>query len=124
MKNIIGNVNKKAEVHGLEEKLTVAFNDVDLGLKIVTAGYLIVFDPYAELYHYESKSRGLEETPEKHERFKREISRFRDRWKKELDEGDPFYNPNLTLMYGDCRIRETHEHFDIIDEIEAEKYNQ
>lgn len=44
--------------------------------------------------------------------------------KKELDEGDPFYNPNLTLMYGDCRIRETHEHFDIIDEIEAEKYNQ
>ena len=47
------------EVHGLEEKLTVAFNDVDLGLKIVTAGYLIVFDPYAELYHYESKSRGV-----------------------------------------------------------------
>ena len=76
------------------------------------------------MYHYESKSRGLEETPEKHERFKREISRFRDRWKKELDEGDPFYNPNLPLMYGDCRIRETHEHYDINDEFEAEKYNQ
>ena len=112
------------QVEGFDEGFKVALNDIDLCLKVRKSGYDVIIHPGVELYHYESKSRGLEETPEKHERFKREISRFRDRWKKELDEGDPFYNPNLTLMYGDCRIRETHEHFDIIDEIEAEKYNQ
>ena len=78
-------------------------------------------NPGVELYHYESKSRGMEETPEKHERFKGEISRFRDRWKDILEKGDPYYNPNLTLMYGDCRVRSEDEHFDIIDEIEEDK---
>ena len=93
-------------------------------LKVRKLGYDIIIHPGIELYHYESKSRGLEETPEKHERFKGEISLFRNRWKKELNEGDPFYNPNLTLMYGDCRIRGNNEHFDIIDEIEMENLGE
>ncbi|MDY3918771.1 MAG: glycosyltransferase family 2 protein [Candidatus Limivivens sp.] len=97
------------EVGGFEEKLAVALNDVDLCLKIRSGDHLIVFDPGTELYHYESKSRGNEDTPEKKERFKKEISLFRERWKEVLDQGDPYYNPNLTLCYGDCSIRRENE---------------
>lgn len=85
------------EVGGLDESFAVAFNDVDLCMRIRKAGYLIVWTPYAELYHYESKSRGLEDTPEKKKRFEGEVHRFQERWKKELEAGDPYYNPNLTL---------------------------
>ena len=85
------------KVHGLDEAFEVAFNDVDLCMRIREAGYLIVWTPYAELYHYESKSRGYEDTPEKQKRFEGEVHRFQGRWKKELEEGDPYYNPNLTL---------------------------
>ena len=91
------------EVHGLEEKLTVAFNDVDLGLKIVTAGYLIVFDPYAELYHYESKSRGVND--EKKERHAREVKYTQEKWADFLAEGDPCYNQNLTLAKHNFSLR-------------------
>lgn len=112
------------KVGGLDEHFKIALNDIDLCLKVRKLGYDIIIHPGVELYHYESKSRGLEETPEKHERFKGEISLFRNRWKKELNEGDPFYNPNLTLMYGDCRIRGNNEHFDIIDEIEMENLGE
>lgn len=104
-------------VHGLDEGLTVALNDVDLCLKIRQMGLRIVLDPSVMLYHYESKSRGYEETSEKHERFKKEIRVFRKKWAGEIEAGDPYYNPNLTLMYGDMRIRGENEHFDIIDEI-------
>ena len=65
------------------------------------AGYLIVYDPYAELIHYESKSRGYEDTEEKIERFNREIKLFQTRWKKILENGDPYYSPNLTLDHND-----------------------
>lgn len=109
------------EIHGLDEEFEVALNDVDLCLKVREAGKLVVFHPGVEMYHYESKSRGSETSPEKHERFKREIARFRKKWAKILEEGDPYYNKNLTLMYGDCRIRGKDEHFDIIDEIEGGK---
>lgn len=109
------------EVGGLDEDLTVALNDVDLCLKVREKGYLIVLEPSVVLYHFESKSRGYEETKEKHERFKREIRIFRNKWKDVLDAGDPYYNPNLTLMYGDCRLKRENEHFDIIDEIESEE---
>lgn len=88
------------EVGGFDEKFAVAFNDVDLCLRIRKAGYLIVYNPYAELNHYESKSRGYEDTPEKMKRFNSEISRFERRWKKILNNGDPYYNPNLTLEEG------------------------
>ncbi len=84
-------------VGGLDEGYAVAFNDVDFCMKIRDAGYLIVFTPFAEFYHYESKSRGDEDTPEKRERFNSEVFRFQDRWGKELKAGDPYYNPNLTL---------------------------
>ena len=112
------------QVGGLDENLTVALNDIDLCLKVRETGALIVQNPAAELFHYESKSRGYEETPEKHERFKKEIRYFREKWKDVIDAGDPFYNPNLSLMYGDCRMREADEHFDIVDEIESDEKEQ
>lgn len=84
-------------VGGLDENFKVAFNDVDLCMRIRKAGYLIAWTPYAEMYHHESKSRGGEDTPEKQKRFEGEIQRFRTRWARELEAGDPYYNPNLTL---------------------------
>lgn len=93
------------KVGGLDESFAVAFNDVDLCMRIRKAGYLIVWTPYAELYHYESKSRGLEDTPEKQQRFAGEVQRFQTRWRKELDAGDPYYNPNLTLDRSDFSLR-------------------
>lgn len=85
------------EVGGLDERFRVAFNDVDLCMRVQKSGYRIVFAPFAELYHYESKSRGFENTSEKKERFIGEIQLFRKIWGKELKDGDPYYNPNLTL---------------------------
>lgn len=85
---------------GFDEGYAVAFNDVDLCLRIRKAGYLIVYNPYAEMNHYESKSRGYEDTEEKVKRFNSEISLFEKRWKKFLEHGDPYYNPNLTLDDG------------------------
>lgn len=93
------------EVGGLDESFKVAFNDVDLCMRIRKAGYLIVFTPFAELYHYESKSRGLDSAPEKRERFVGEVTRFQERWKKELAAGDPYYNPNFSLDKEDFSIR-------------------
>lgn len=93
------------EVGGLDEKFAVAFNDVDLCMSIRKAGYLIVFTPFAECYHYESKSRGLEDSPEKVARFNGEVFRFQDKWEKELKQGDPYYNPNLTLVSEDFALR-------------------
>ncbi len=93
------------EVGGLDEAFEVAFNDVDMCMRIRKAGYLIAFTPYCELYHYESKSRGQEDTPEKVRRFNSEIERFQKRWGKELKAGDPYYNPNLTLTHEDFSFR-------------------
>lgn len=93
------------KVSGFDEKFKVAFNDIDLCMKIRKLKYLIVFTPFAELYHYESKSRGYEDTPEKQKRFKSEIKRFKEKWQKELEKGDPYYNPNLTLYYEDFRLK-------------------
>ena len=86
------------EVGGLSENLKVAFNDIDFCLKIRKAGYLVVYNPYAELYHYESKSRGQEDSLEKMERFNNEIETFRMKWPEILENGDPYYNVNLSLM--------------------------
>ena len=93
------------EVGEFDESLAVAFNDVDLCMKIRRAGYLIVFTPYAEAYHYESKSRGAEDTPQKRARFSGEVARFREKWGEALEAGDPYYNPNLTLLYEDFRLK-------------------
>lgn len=108
------------EVGGLDEDFIVALNDVDLCLKVRKAGKLIVLDPGIELYHYESKSRGFEETPEKHARFKEEIKRFRNKWADMLKKGDEYYNPNLSLVNGDCSIKAPDENFAIVQEIEEE----
>ena len=89
------------EVGGLDEvNLTVAFNDVDFCLKVKQAGYRNVWTPYAEMYHYESISRGAEDTPIKKARFKREIDFMRQRWEG-IILNDPAYNPNLALDFED-----------------------
>lgn len=92
------------EVEGFEKKYAVAFNDVDLCMKIRRAGYLIVYNPYAELNHYESKSRGYEDTEEKIKRFNSEMDLFESRWGDFLKAGDPYYNPNLTLNRADFSL--------------------
>ncbi len=84
------------EVGGLDETLVVAFNDVDLCIRVREAGYRNLWTPFAELYHYESASRGYENTPEKIARFMREEALMKDRW-GDLLEKDPYYNPNFTL---------------------------
>lgn len=93
------------EVGGLSTELQVAFNDIDLCMKIREAGYLIVYNPYAELYHYESKSRGLENTKEKVDRFNGEIATFAQKWPEILKNGDPYYNPNLSLERCDFSLK-------------------
>ncbi len=85
------------EVGYMNENLAVAFNDVDFCLKIREKGYLIIYNPFVEFIHYESKSRGQEDTPAKVKRFQGEIQTFEKRWQNFLDEGDPYYNINLSL---------------------------
>ena len=87
---------------GYDETLAVAFNDVDLCMSVRKEGYKVVFTPYAQLTHYESKSRGLEDTPQKQKRFASESARFREKWETELKEGDPYFSPNLSLKHGYC----------------------
>lgn len=83
---------------GFDEKLAVAFNDVDFCLKVRTAKYLIVYNPFVEAYHYESKSRGEDtQTPEKQKRFAKEYELFVKRWSKKIAQGDPYYNRNYRL---------------------------
>jgi GT2 family glycosyltransferase len=97
------------EVEGLDEGFAVALNDVDFCLRVREKGYHVIFAADAELYHYESKSRGYEDTPEKQVRFDHEVERFQKRHQAILDAGDPYYNPNLTLERGDCSMRKSHE---------------
>ena len=92
-------------VGGFDEGYALAFNDVDLCLKIRSKGKLIVWTPHAELYHYESKTRGYEDTSEKQLRFKSEIDKFQERWGGILSDGDPYYNPNLSLTKEDFSLR-------------------
>ena len=93
------------EVEGLCEGYAVAFNDVDFCMKVRRAGYLVVYDAFSQWYHYESKSRGMEDTPEKVARFNSEIERFENRWKAELEAKDPYYNINFPLDYDSYEIR-------------------
>ena len=94
------------EVGGLTEDLVVAFNDIDYCMKVKKFGKLIVYNPYAELYHYESKSRGLEDSPQKQERYYKEMKYFVTKWQEFMDQGDPYYNPNLTLSKADFSLRQ------------------
>lgn len=94
------------EINGFDERFAVAFNDVDLCMKIREKGYLIAFAPDAELYHYESKSRGLDSTPDKKDRFESEIHLFHEKWEKQLKAGDPYYNPHFSLDREDFTVIE------------------
>lgn len=93
-----------AEVGGFDaERLKVAFNDVDLCLRVRVAGYRIVWTPFAKLVHHESKSRGPEDTPEKRARFEGEANTMLERWGAEL-RADPYYNVNLSRNSGHYRL--------------------
>jgi GT2 family glycosyltransferase len=86
------------EIGGFDEELDVAYNDVDLCLRIVQRGYYIVWTPHAVLYHHEMATRGRYQ-PERNIRY------FCNKWRDFLDRGDPFYNPNLALDRSDFMIK-------------------
>ncbi|MBR4718886.1 MAG: glycosyltransferase [Lachnospiraceae bacterium] len=96
-------------VDGLNEELAVALNDVDYCLKLRRRGLLNVFTPFAELFHYESRSRGTDVTDaadEKNaERYNRECELFKQIWKDELEKGDPYFNPNFSLDHSNFVLR-------------------
>ncbi len=85
------------EVGYMDEEFAVAFNDIDFCLKIIQSGKLIIYNPFVELIHYESKSRGYDDTPEKKQRFQNEIDLFYQKWGDYKKKGDPYYNINLRL---------------------------
>jgi len=92
-------------LNGLDEEFSVALNDVDFCLRVRELGYLNVFTPFAELYHYESKSRGLDKKKENAQRYNSEVEQFRDRWKEVLDKGDPYFNPNFSLDHATFELK-------------------
>ncbi len=92
-------------VEGLGEDFAVSLNDVDLCLRLRMLGYLNVFTPFAELYHYESASRGSDMTGKNAERYEKESAYFREKWKDVLAKGDPYYNPNFSLDRSDFSLR-------------------
>ena len=85
------------EAGGFDEQFVVACNDVDYCLQLGKMNKLIVYNAYAEWYHYESKSRGYEDTPEKLARFESEVNKFQKKWPEILEKGDPYYNPNFPV---------------------------
>lgn len=85
------------KVNGLDENFVVACNDVDFCLKLREIGKLNVLTPFSLWYHFESKSRGYEDNPEKWARFNSEVEKFQKKWPEILKNGDPFYNPNFEL---------------------------
>ena len=93
------------EMNGLDESYAVAFNDVDFCVRVREAGYTNVFTPFAQLYHYESKSRGTEDNPEKQKRFQGEVLRFQARWGDLLAAGDPCTNPNFDIQREDFTLK-------------------
>ncbi len=95
---------KYDEVGGFDEGFRVSLNDVDFCLKLREKGYLNVFTPFAELYHYESLSRGLDLEGKNAERYEKESEHFRTKWKEVLDKGDPYYNPNFSLDRSDFSL--------------------
>ncbi|MFI3236964.1 MAG: glycosyltransferase family 2 protein [Lachnospiraceae bacterium] len=92
------------EVGGLEEGFAISLNDVDFCLKLRDKGYLNVFTPFAECYHLESISRGLDDNGEKARRYQAESDQFRAKWKTVLDAGDPYYNVNFSLDRSDFSV--------------------
>lgn len=100
-------VSKKVfeQVNGFDETFPIAYNDVDFCLKIQDIGKLITYNPYIEAYHYESQSRGYEDTEEKQKRLKKEESKLKKKWKKYFDVTDKYYSPNLRTDVPNMRIK-------------------
>lgn len=96
---------KYDEVGGLDENFRVALNDVDFCLKLREKGYLNIFTPYSELYHYESISRGSDLEGPNMARLDKEAEDFKAKWKEILDKGDPYYNPNFSLDANDYSLK-------------------
>ena len=96
---------KYEEVGGLDEQFRVALNDVDFCLKLREKGYLNIFTPYSELYHFESVSRGSDLDGENLKRLDMEAEDFKRKWKAVLDKGDPYYNPNFSLDHNDYTLK-------------------
>lgn len=90
---------------GFDEDFEVSLNDVDLCIRAWKAGYVNVFTPFAELYHYESVSRGADNQGANAQRYERESAAFREKWKELLEQGDPYYNPNFSLDRSDFALR-------------------
>ena len=93
------------KVGGFDEELAVAFNDVDLCLKIRQENLLVVYDPFAQAVHDESVSRGDEYTKDKAQRFRQEAGRLKEKWPAYYDQGDPYYNPNFSLERWDYTLQ-------------------
>jgi GT2 family glycosyltransferase len=96
------------ELGGLDESFEVSLNDVDLCLRAREKNYLNVFTPFAELYHYESASRGSDvdgRSKDNATRYDKEAAKFHDRWQAVIDAGDPYYNPNFTLDRSDYSLK-------------------
>ncbi len=93
------------QVGGMDEEFQIAYNDIDYCLKVRSTGRLVVYNPFAMLHHYEYKSRGVENTPQKLARYNREVDLFTTRYAQMISEGDPYYNPNLTRRYQDFSLR-------------------
>ncbi len=92
------------QLGGLDEEFAVALNDVDFCLKVREKGLLNIFTPFAELYHYESKSRGSDKDDARAIRYQQESDRFKVKWEKVLAAGDPYYNPNFSLDHSDFTV--------------------
>jgi len=100
------------EVEGFDETFVLAFNDVDFCLKVREKGYSVLWTPFAELYHYESKTRGYEDTPDKVNRFNGECRRWLLKWMEKYPV-DPFYNKNLTQRHENFAINVDEDWTDI-----------
>ncbi|MDO8650405.1 MAG: glycosyltransferase family 2 protein [Candidatus Berkelbacteria bacterium] len=97
--------SKFKEVGGFNEDFAMAFNDIDLCLRLIKSGQLVVWTPSCELYHYESKTRGLDNTNEKRERLEKEEQLFAAKYGSLLQGGDPYYNRNLSLDTGNYKVK-------------------
>lgn len=93
------------EVNGFSEDFPIAYNDVDLCLKVFEKGKLITYNPYIEAYHFESKSRGYDDTEEKKQRLENESNKLKQKWKKYFEKTDKYYSPNLRTDVPNMRIK-------------------
>ena len=88
------------QVGGLDESFKVACNDIDYCLKVRDLNKLVVYDAFSVWHHYESKSRGYEDNPEKKARYEDEVARWQKKWDKYLPNNDPYYNKNFAIEKG------------------------